>query len=247
LFPYFPIIVKGMSVRKSTLLFNRTIELLVTTLVFVLIASCSKSNKKGELVKDSLEENKSKTVLSAPISSEDPDRDIWQRPEKVIAKMGDLKGKTVVDIGAGTGYFTFQLAEKADKVIATDIESSFLEYIIERKQEYYPQLDSKIITRLTQPDDPFIAPQEADWVLLVNTYHYIPDKIQYLSKVRKGLRPNGSLLLVDYKQQPSGKLKTEIPVVSITEVASNLSASGFTRITVDDTTLPYQYIITAFF
>lgn len=233
-----------MSFRKFPIFFNQFIAIALSTFF---ITSCEEVNKSGETAQKIEEAKTSKTLISSPITSEDPSRDIWQKPAKVIDKMGDLTGKTVVDIGAGTGYFTFQIAAKAEKVIATDIETSFLEYINERKLEYYPQLDAKIVTRLTQPDDPFIAPQEADWVLLVNTYHYLPDKIKYLSKVKKGLKPKGCLLLIDFKQQPSEKLRGNAPVVNISEVANNLSASGFTRITVDDTTLPYQYIISAFF
>ena len=42
----------------------------------------------------------------------DPSRDEWQKPYEVIALFGDAEGKTVLDLGAGTGYFTFKLAEQ---------------------------------------------------------------------------------------------------------------------------------------
>ena len=45
-----------------------------------------------------------------------------------------LDGKTVADIGAGTGYFAFPLAKKAAKVIAIDIDQRFLDYIEQRKR-----------------------------------------------------------------------------------------------------------------
>lgn len=215
--------------------------------VLLVLTACDNKTKTDQVNEEKIEPEVSGLVTSTKPISEDPDRDVWQKPEKILAKMGDLSGKTVVDIGAGTGYFTFHLANSAERIIATDIEPSFLDYINQRKQEYYPHLENKIITRLTEPNDPFIQANEADWVLLVNTYHYLPDKIKYLSKVKKGLKKNGKLMLIDFKEQPSGKLKTDYPVVSIGEISNNLSASGFTRITVDDTTLPYQYIVIAFF
>ncbi len=57
---------------------------------------------------------------------ENPARAEWQKPEWVIEQLGDLTGKTVADIGAGTGYFAFRIARKAKKVIAIDIDERFL-------------------------------------------------------------------------------------------------------------------------
>ena len=50
------------------------------------------------------------------------DRNQWQQPDKVLTSLGELNGKTIVDIGAGTGYFAFRLLEKGAKVIAVDID-----------------------------------------------------------------------------------------------------------------------------
>ncbi len=65
---------------------------------------------------------------------EDPARAQWQKPDEVIASLGSLEGKTVADIGAGSGYFTFPLAKKAAKVIAIDIDQRFLDYIEQKKR-----------------------------------------------------------------------------------------------------------------
>ena len=46
---------------------------------------------------------------------ENKDRGIWQKPNMVISLLGDLEDKTVADIGAGTGYFTFRIVPKAKK------------------------------------------------------------------------------------------------------------------------------------
>ena len=104
---------------------------------------------------------------------EDDDRDIWQKPERVIDLMGPLEGKTVVDIGAGSGYFAFRCVPNAEKVIAVDIDPDFVAFL-ENKKALLPQnQQEKFEVRLASPDNPRLDDSEVDAVLLVNTYVYM--------------------------------------------------------------------------
>jgi len=102
---------------------------------------------------------------------EDPARAEWQKPEKTIASLGPLDGKTVADIGAGTGYFSFPIAKKAAKVIAIDIDQRFLDCINQKKQTL--KIGANLETRLTTPDSSGLKTGEADMVLIVDTNHHI--------------------------------------------------------------------------
>ena len=44
-----------------------------------------------------------------------PGRDLWQKPEKVIDKMGDLSNKVVADLGAGSGDFFLPVGSTGQK------------------------------------------------------------------------------------------------------------------------------------
>ncbi len=175
---------------------------------------------------------------------EDPERGEWQNPNLVIQKLGDLDGKVVADLGAGTGYFTFRIAEKAKKVIAIDIEQKFLDYIEDRKLELPPKYADVIETRLTVPDDPDLKSNEADIVLMVNVYYYLKNRVAYMSKVKKGLKNNGILVLVDFKlgDMPVGPVENK---VSVQQAAADLKEAGFTVGEIDEKSLQYQYIIKA--
>ena len=63
---------------------------------------------------------------------ESPERDAYQMPDKVLNTLGDLKGKTIMDIGAGSGYFSVKLAKHAGQVIAADVSKDFQEYLQKR-------------------------------------------------------------------------------------------------------------------
>lgn len=174
---------------------------------------------------------------------EDPTRAKWQQPKKVIEGLGLRAGKTVADIGAGTGYFAFPIAKKATKVIAIDIDERFLRYIEQKKT--LQKNAANIETRLTAPDSPGLKKAEADVVLIVDTYHHIENRDSYLKKLRKGLRKDGVLVIVDFKKEktPQGpplELRLAEP-----QVESELKAAGFGLVTTDRTMLSYQYIIKA--
>ena len=66
---------------------------------------------------------------------ESPKRDAYQKPEKVLDYLGNVQGKTIMDIGAGSGYFSVKLAAQGAKVIAADVDDKFQEHIKKRIQE----------------------------------------------------------------------------------------------------------------
>nr|WP_321412694.1 methyltransferase domain-containing protein [uncultured Allomuricauda sp.] len=174
---------------------------------------------------------------------ESPERDAYQQPDKVMEYLGDLQGKTVMDIGAGSGYFSVKLADKGAKVIAADVDDEFQEYLNQRIAENHLE---NIELRKIPYDGPALKDREADMVLIVNTYHHIENRPDYFAKVKRGLTGNGELFVIDF-------FKTEdVPVgppmhhkVSIDAVVSELKKAGFTSFEVVVDLLPYQYIVKA--
>jgi ubiquinone/menaquinone biosynthesis C-methylase UbiE len=174
---------------------------------------------------------------------EDPARAAWQKPEKTIASLGPLDGKTVADIGTGTGYFAFPIARKAAKVIAIDIDQRFLDYIEQKKQRQ--KVGGNIKTRLTAPDSPGLKTREADMVIIVDTYHHIDERVEYLKKLKKCLRKDGVLVIIDFKKvETSPGPPVELRLAE-EQVESELKSAGFTLVSEDRNMLPYQYVIRA--
>lgn len=186
-----------------------------------------------------------KAVAKMAPTLESAERDLMQRPEEVLQYMGEIKGKTIMDIGAGTGYFTVKFIAKGAHVIAADASDAFLDHIEERIRK--EQLNN-IELRKVPYDNPLLKDAEADIVFISNTYHHIDDRPSYLTKVRKGLKTGGELIVIDFFktefeesiQAPSMQMRA-----SVDEVVFELRKAGFTTIEAELNLLPFQYILKA--
>lgn len=226
--------------------------------VFFLFVSC-RNDKKSALEDVSLSVSETYGAASASGSSlvkegsfehmvadfESQDRVIWQKPDMVIALLGDLTGKTVADIGAGTGYFSFRLIPKAGKVIAVDIDPRFIAFMDSVRVQLNEAMRDRFETRLAQPNDPMLAPGEVDAVVVVNTYGYIEDKLDYMSKLYQSLSPGGLILIIDFKKIPLPFGPEDAYKVSARQVGDDLESVGFQVARLDNESLDYQYIMLA--
>jgi ubiquinone/menaquinone biosynthesis C-methylase UbiE len=183
----------------------------------------------------------SQEQVAAP--AEDEERTEWQNPDLVLKVLGDLTNKVVADVGAGSGYFAFKIARTAKKVIALDIDPNSLEYIKDQKS-IVGSWANNIETRLTPPDVPNLLDSEADVVLIVNTYGYIPNKDKYLVRVLQGLKQGGRLVIIDFKSGDIPVGPSEENKVLAKDLKLSLINSGFKKIREDRKSLQYQYIIT---
>ena len=127
---------------------------------------------------------------------DDPKRDAWQMPERVIEALGLRAGQTVADIGAGTGYFTIRLAKSAaaPKVIAVDIEESMVRYTQHRAGKE----GLKNVTGVVATASSANIPEPVDLILIVDTFHHIPARLDYFRNLRASLKPGGRLAIIDW-------------------------------------------------
>ncbi len=175
-------------------------------------------------------------------------RELWQKPKVVIDKMGDLTDKVVADIGAGPyGYFTIYIAENSDvqRIMAIDIDKEALQFIENQKITYRQPIRNRIETRLALREDPNLKDEEADIVLIVDTYMYFEDPIAYLKNLKKGLKGDGKLIIIEFKKRNTPEGPPLSFRTAIGKLEQDLEKAGYINIDSDDQTLEYQYIVIA--
>lgn len=170
---------------------------------------------------------------------DDPEREAWQKPDEVIRTLRLPADAAVADIGAGTGYFAVRLARAIPKgrVYAVDAEPDMVRYLGERaKREGLANL----VPVQAGPDDPKL-PALVDVVLLVNTYHHIPGRVEYFRRLRGSLKPGGRVAIIDYRPDaPMGPPPAaRVPPSTVTE---ELGRAGYVLVGRHGI-LPHQYFL----
>lgn len=174
---------------------------------------------------------------------DDPARDAWQKPDEVLRFIDLPPNATVVDIGAGTGYFAVRLARATPKgtVLASDVEPDMVRYLGERASA--EGLDNLIAVQ-GRADDPGVE-RPVDVAFLCNVYHHIEDPVALFRRVREHLVPKGRVVIVDF--DPEAPEDAPGPPkamrVSADDISLRLRDAGLAETRRDTTTLPYQYIL----
>ena len=127
---------------------------------------------------------------------DDPARDAWQMPERVIAALALKPGQVVADIGSGTGYFSVRLARSAaaPKVYGADIEPGMVSYLRDRAIKDVLKNVIAVQASAASPN----LPEPADVVLIVDTYHHIGDRVMYFRNLANSLKPGARVAIIDF-------------------------------------------------
>jgi ubiquinone/menaquinone biosynthesis C-methylase UbiE len=135
-------------------------------------------------------------IVGESFSTEDA-RDRVGEAEEVMRLAEIGPGMSVADIGAGEGYYTVRLSPlvgRRGRVLAEDIVAGTRDRLAQRVQR--EGLDN-VAVRLGKPADPMLPNGSFDRILLVHMYHEVTEPYEFLWNLRKGLKPDGMVILVD--------------------------------------------------
>lgn len=171
---------------------------------------------------------------------DDPRRNDWQLPDRVMDHLFIKPGDKIADIGAGTGFFTMHFALRTGKngmVYASDIDENMVQAIEKRARK---DKLSNVRAVLGKTDDPMIPASAVDLLFICDTYLFIENRVQYLVKIKESLKPGGRLAIISFNTS------AEIPgapppqrMVSKEIVIKEVKAAGF-LVEADYLFLPFQ-------
>jgi len=133
----------------------------------------------------------------------------------------------IADIGAGTGYYTFKLAPKVPKgkVYAVEIQDEMIAALNERKKQLNNINVEVIKGGFTSPNLPA---NSVDLAIMVDVYHELEYPAEMLESIKKSLKKDGKLLLVEYKGEDPAVAIMPLHKTTVAQLNKELQANGFT-------------------
>jgi SAM-dependent methyltransferase len=111
----------------------------------------------------------------------------------ILRRMGALRGKRILDIGAGLGESSVYFALQGAQVTTTDISPLMVAKVLELAAKFTVQVEGIVSTAeaLNVPENHF------DFVYIANTIHHVADRGKLFSQIRRALKPGGRFFSYD--------------------------------------------------
>jgi SAM-dependent methyltransferase len=111
----------------------------------------------------------------------------------ILARIGDLRGKKVLDIGAGLGESSIYFALRGAQVTAVDLSPMMIEKIITLGKQYGVEIEGRVSNgeNLNVPSDQF------DVIYLANTIHHLENRAALFEQMFRALKPGGFFFSYD--------------------------------------------------
>ena len=172
---------------------------------------------------------------------ERPERESEENVSTLIKNMSIVSEDIVADIGAGTGYHTFRMALKAPKgfIYAIDIQEEMLSEISSRINNGYLKNIAPILGTETNIN---LIENSVDKILLVDVYHEFKYPYEMMESIKKALRPNGKIFIIEYRgEDPRVPIK-KIHKMTEKQVVKEMKAIGL-KLEVNMDNLPWQHCL----
>jgi ubiquinone/menaquinone biosynthesis C-methylase UbiE len=174
---------------------------------------------------------------------EAPDRDRWQRPERIMDALGIADASSVADVGAGSGWFTIRLARRVGPqgvVYAEDVQQEMLNAISRRVQR---EGLANVRPVLGRGADPRLPAGTLDAVLIVDAYHEIDDRVALLANIAQSLKPQGKIGVIDFRVDGGGGPGPDLDERVDPDVVVADASRANLRMVASETFLPFQYFL----
>ncbi|GAB3004164.1 class I SAM-dependent methyltransferase [Cyclobacterium sediminis] len=149
-----------------------------------------------------------------------------ENTELAISNLPINENSNVADVGAGSGFYTFRIASKVPegKIYAVDIQQDALDYI---KNKAIKQNVDNVFTVLGTEKSPNLPEKTMDLVIMVDVYHELAFPKEMLQNIKKSLKPDGKLLLIEYRGEDPKVAIKPLHKMTVKQVKKELEANGF--------------------
>lgn len=167
------------------------------------------------------------------------EREEEENTTKLLENMDIQTGDTIADIGAGSGYHVFRMAAMAKKglIYAVDIQDEMLAEMHGKKEK--GRIKNVTLTKGSEKSVN-LPKNSVDKVLLVDVYHEFNYPIEMIASLKKAMRPNGKLFLIEYRGEDDGVPIKKLHKMTQAQAVKEMQAAGM-KLERNIGNLPWQH------
>jgi precorrin-6B methylase 2 len=153
------------------------------------------------------------------------ERETEENTTTLFENMNISKTDDIADIGAGSGYHVFRMATRATQgtIYAVDIQEEMLTAMRNKKS------DGKFanVTLVKGSEKSInLKPNSVDKVLIVDVYHEMSFPYEMMASIKKAMRPNGKLYLIEYRAEDPNVPIKKLHKMTEAQAVKELKAVG---------------------
>jgi cyclopropane fatty-acyl-phospholipid synthase-like methyltransferase len=171
-----------------------------------------------------------------------PERELEEAPSQVLEQLKLKPGMVVVDFGCGNGFYTLPMAKQVGpdgKVLAVDIQPEMIQMLKERAAN--AGVDN-IEPILSTEKDTKLPENSVDLLILVDVYHEFSFPAQMLEGIRKSLKDDGVVALLEFRAEDPTVPIRPLHKMSKKQILKEYNANGLKLVREFDG-LPWQHLM----
>ncbi len=149
-----------------------------------------------------------------------------ERPELLLRELALAPGMTVADIGAGTGYYTWQLAKHVGpggRVYAVDVQPEMIRMLDSQMAKRGVR---NVVSVLGSETTVKLPPASVDLAIMVDVYHELAYPAEVLDSIVDALKPGGRVVFVEYRAEDPAVAIKPLHKMSERQVRREATAHG---------------------
>ncbi|WP_283401251.1 class I SAM-dependent methyltransferase [Muriicola jejuensis] len=170
---------------------------------------------------------------------ERPERGNEEKTSLLLENMEIGPGDDIADIGAGSGYHVFKMAQMTQEgtVYAVDVQEGML-VALRAKKEREKTANVEVVKGSEKEIN--LPANSVDKILMVDVYHEFAYPVEMMTSVKKALRPGGKLYLIEYRGEDREVPIKKVHKMTESQAVREMAAAGF-KLEKNIGNLPWQH------
>lgn len=157
----------------------------------------------------------------------------FSNPRENVLQLGLHEGMKVGDFGAGSGHYARAIAGivgHGGKVYAIDVQEDVLKHLALNTHEQHQGIIQTVWGNIEKAGGTHLRDATLDAIILSNTLFQVEDREGLLTEIKRVLKPEGKLMVIDWAGSYSGMGPSENKVVPEHEAEALFISGGLHKV-----------------